>query len=743
MVRVKVSSKFQVAMLVAALAGGAVASVTAPALAAVPTSSAMEGVLLSSGGGAAADGNYSANIAIYAAETGGAAVWTESGVTLAVKGGQFSLLLGAKTPLSAAALSLPAAWLGVQVGSDPELPRKPLSSAPYALRAAIAEGLECTGCLKAGNLDAGILQPYAKSADLGAYAKTADLSAYAKVSDLAAYAKTADLSGYAKTGDLADYVKATSLAKVAGTGSYADLKDAPTLAKVATSGSYADLSSKPALPTLGSACGTGLFLKGFKADGGYDCASVWSDTPADALLQVSGGTLTNYFTESVPSSGPFDVKDADPTGSSTGVIMVPDLGTALDVAVSVDIVTKDASGLVVKLYDPASKEHILYDKSKTGTTLTFTVKAADSLPVGGLKPWIGQNLKGQWILSVADIKGVSGQIDGQVKSWGFQITMESDKKVAATGNLVLAGNSLPCSVYHKGAVRWNAAVNGIQVCDGAAWFPRAVGSSKDDPGQSCLDIKGKFPAAKSGTYWIDPDGTGSGAAYAVYCDQENGGGGWTLVAKVKGNNAVMNRINTVQWRNKTPIGGQDCSTAKDENALCESYDKVAFSDVMIRSLAKPQRNLAWGHRDTYASMWSVVNAGDRIATNNRLFGSVSNLDYNGDPRFHRDCSTLQYGFLTADWNYNNTPGIAGHNIAHGHSGGVVGASVMDWDAWDGNRWYGYQNFSLTRCVTDFAVGGGYYDAKAAGDDSYAINAHNWGYSNDQTNSWNSHGVFVR
>ena len=718
------------------------AGVAVPAVAAVPTTSAMEGVLLSSGGAAAADGNYTAAVAIYVAETGGSAVWSESGVTLAVKGGQFSYQLGTKTPLSAAALSAQTAWIGIQIGTDPELPRKALGSSPFALRAAVAEALECSGCLKAGHLDAGILQAYAKSSDLTAYAKTADLSAYAKSSDLSAYAKTSDLSGYAKSTDLGDYVKAASLAKVAGTGSYSDLKDLPTLAKVATSGSYADLSSKPALPTLGSACGTGLFLKGIKADGSYDCASVWSDIPADALLQVSGGTLTNYFVESVPSTGPFDVKDADPTGSSTGVIIVPDLGTALDVAVTVDIATKDASGLVVKLYDPTSKEHILYDKSKTGTTLTFTVKAADTLSLGGLKPWVGQNLKGQWILSVADIKGTSGQIDGQVKSWGFQITMKSNGKVAATGNLVLSGSTQPCTVYAKGAVRWNAGVNGIQVCDGAAWFPRALGSDKDTPGLSCRDIKDKFPSAKSGTFWLDPDGSGSGAAYAAYCDQETGGGGWTLVAKVKGNDATMNRKNTAQWRNKTPISGQDCSTTQDENAICESYDKVGFSDVMIRSLAKAQRNLAWGHRDSYKSAWDVVNAGTRVYTNNRLFGAVNNLDYNGDPIYHRDCGSLSYGFFTADWtqNYN---GIAGHAIVHGHAGGVIGASLNDWASWTNGKSYGPSSLSTLHCLSDFSLGGCYDNCNNGGNDTYAINSHWWGNGNEYTWNWNSHGFFVR
>ena len=319
------------------------------AFAAVPSTSAIEGVLLSSGGGPAADGNYTVAISIYGAETGGSAVWTESGVTIAAKGGQFSYQIGAKTPLSAAALSLANAWVGVQIGTDPELPRKPLGSSPYALRAAIAEGLDCSGCLKAGNLDAGILQPYAKAADLGAYAKTADLSAYAKASDLGAYAKTADLSNYAKTSDLGDYVKAASLAKVAGTGSYNDLKDLPTLAKVATTGSYADLTNQPKLPVLGAACGTGLVMKGIKADGSYECAS--AGIAADLINEVSNDLIWNQFVDKTDGTKDVQIKDGFSAGV-TDTLNFPDIGVAQKIWIDFSAGNSDVSKLTVELFAP-------------------------------------------------------------------------------------------------------------------------------------------------------------------------------------------------------------------------------------------------------------------------------------------------------------------------------------------------------------------------------------------------------
>ena len=337
----------------------------------------------------------------------------------------------------------------------------------------------------------------------------------------------------------------------------------------------------------------------------------------------------------------------------------------------------------------------------------------------------------------------TAKTDGLIVDWSISIQTLSTKKVGIGGNLVLASETAPCDTFAKGAIRYSTALAAIQVCDGSKWWPELIGDSKDNTAVSCWAIKDRAPGVKSGTYWLDPDGEGNGLPYQVYCDQETGGGGWTLVAKVKGKDAVMNRLNTAQWRNKNPFTGQSCGTTKDESALCESYDKVGFSAVMIRSLAKPQRNLAWQHRDSYASVWAIINAGTRVWTHNRLFGSVDNLDYNGDPYYHRDCSGLAYGFLTADWSYNTSPGIAGHNIPHGHSGGVVGASLMDWAALSNGKSGGPSSFSTVHCLSDFAVGGGYYDVKAGGDDAYAINAHFWGNGNDQTNSWNAHGVFVR
>ena len=46
---------------------------------------------------------------------------------------------------------------------------------PFSLRAGLAEGLDCTGCVTMAMLDPAVLAPYAKTADLAAVAKSGEV----------------------------------------------------------------------------------------------------------------------------------------------------------------------------------------------------------------------------------------------------------------------------------------------------------------------------------------------------------------------------------------------------------------------------------------------------------------------------------------------------------------------------------------------------------------------------------------
>ncbi len=406
----------------------------AVAPAAVPSTSAVEGVMLSSGGGPAADGNYVVTFSIYGSETGGSAVWTEGGVTVATKGGQFSYALGSKTPLSAAVLSLPKAWIGVQIGTDPELARKAMTSVPYALRAAVADGVDCSGCVQAGQLDAAVLQPYAKSAELG------------------------------------EYVKASSLAKVAGTGN------------------FNDLSNKPVLTTLGAACGTNLVMKGIKADGSYECVS--AGLAPDLLNEISNDLIWNQFIDKADGAKDVLIKDGFAAGV-TDTLSFPDIGLAQKVWIDFSAGNSDISKLVVELYGPGMvTPYILYKATKTGTTLTAKYNDSDPIDTGDLdKDWLGKNIKGSWSITVKDTQAISLPpgtppfvYDGKF-NWAINIQTLSSKKVQIKGTLLVDGalkangiqlgdDAAKCDATKQGTLRYTAA-KGAEVCIGSFWVAAA------------------------------------------------------------------------------------------------------------------------------------------------------------------------------------------------------------------------------------------------------------------------------
>lgn len=358
--------------------------------AAVPSTMEAVGSLTTALGTPAADGNYTVNFTLYAQQTGGSALWYEGGVVLAVKNGVFSYALGSKTPLNPTVLANGNAWLGVQVGTEPELPRRPLLAAPYALRAGVAEGLECSGCIGVAALGTEVQNTFAKKADLPA---------------------------------------------VATTGSYKDLKDTPKLADVALSGAYGDLVGVPVQPKLGATCGTGLVLRGFKADGSLDCAV--ASLPVDGLVAVSNGLLTNQFVNTTPGKNNVAIPDGIGAGV-TDTLNFPDVGLAQKVWVQVDLTNSNVANLSIELFGPSqTTPYVLYKGTKTGTALSAKFNLDTPIATGDMDAdWSGKKPTGVWSIVVKDPKADGLTNDGKF-GWSLSVQTVSSVKLEATGNVIM------------------------------------------------------------------------------------------------------------------------------------------------------------------------------------------------------------------------------------------------------------------------------------------------------------------
>jgi len=111
---------------------------------------AMPGVLsyqgnLTDTAGESVNGNVNITFRLYTVPAGGTALWTEAHTganAVPVDYGLFNVLLGSLNPIPATVWNSTAVYVGLQVGSDPEMtPREAVGMVPYALMAERAFGL--------------------------------------------------------------------------------------------------------------------------------------------------------------------------------------------------------------------------------------------------------------------------------------------------------------------------------------------------------------------------------------------------------------------------------------------------------------------------------------------------------------------------------------------------------------------------------------------------------------------------
>ncbi len=536
---------------------------------AAPSTLAVEGVLTAANGTPAADGKYDLTFAVYASASAKTAVWSEGPVEVAVFAGRFSTALGSKSPLDAKALgALATPTLGVRVGKDPELPRRPLRATAYALHAQQADALACTGCLQGTQLASGSV-----AASKVAFNYAASTTKGGAASDLAC---TGCVSSKELKFDGDIDLSGNSLKAKNGTFT-GDL----VAATVTATSFVGDGSKLTGLALPSGSCKSGLVVIGIAQDGSLQCgAALTGDAlPKDGLSGVSNGLLTNQFTEQLGAGG-LPVIIPDNTGSEAlAKVVVPDLGVAQALDVRVKLSNTNLAAVRAVVLPP--------DDKKVGVTLCDPCGAKDAKGLdtlfpaktkpksGDLGKWVGANPKGEWLLKVLDssfcvpqapgngaLCDTSKKTDGQILAFDVVVKVLSNQKAAATGLLQLALMTKPpvgCGPSHKGALFYDTSVGGIRYCDGKDWRLLAdtcgngilepseqcddgnnvggdgcgatclsgLGGSEGDAGRSCKDIKDAKSTAGNGTYWLDLDGPGAGKPAQYVCDMA--GGGWTRV----------------------------------------------------------------------------------------------------------------------------------------------------------------------------------------------------------------------
>lgn len=101
----------------------------------IPPMMNFQGHLAKPDGTPVSDGNYQITFSIFAASTGGTALWTQTMNPVMVHNGVFAVLLGNGNPLTADMLN-GTPYLEIKVGNDaPLTPRQPFASVAFAFKA--------------------------------------------------------------------------------------------------------------------------------------------------------------------------------------------------------------------------------------------------------------------------------------------------------------------------------------------------------------------------------------------------------------------------------------------------------------------------------------------------------------------------------------------------------------------------------------------------------------------------------
>jgi hypothetical protein len=113
-------------------------------------------------------------------------------------------------------------------------------------------------------------------------------------------------------------------------------------------------------------------------------------------------------------------------------------------------------------------------------------------------------------------------------------------------------------------------------CDGII-DDASLGDDATCPAESCNDLLAESPSTPDGSYWIDPDGSGS---VETYCNMTLAGGGWTLVAKFSNQDSRHWADSETNWVTDSTFGSTaDLSDGSDAKSAL--WSRMNTSELML------------------------------------------------------------------------------------------------------------------------------------------------------------------
>jgi hypothetical protein len=427
---------------------------------------------LDTSGGAPASGTFELTFGLFAAETGGAALWSQTKAGVVVAGGLFDVDLGpiAEPVLESAAML----WLETKVGTD-TLPRQPMRTVPYALvaqRANVAQlaaDLACSGCVGASDLAPSL-------------ALTGNVSIAGGLTPCAANTPGCSL-GLPGGGAVAGGSGWVHLLSEGGVRIRNAADDAWSPLHFGGGTAYGDLAVT-GTATIGTnlvVCNAGSCSPSFPGGAGHAfIESTLSVGGAVAAASVSATRL------SASASMRVGAESAACDGSLTGAIRFQNGGF------------QGCNGTAWAAFGGGTVPSVSGITPSSGGIGTPVTIAGTGFVSGAIV-----HIGGRW----ADVSAVTATTIAATVPEGGELGAKDVRVQNPDGHSAVLDDGFTLA---------------------------GAGTSPENALQSCLDIKNEDPGASSGVYYIDPDGGSKTNAFQAFCDMTTDGGGWTLVRVANG-----------------------------------------------------------------------------------------------------------------------------------------------------------------------------------------------------------------